>query len=185
MSGRRPPFTGWPTAFHSQLCLDGLPQGGSARAVSSDDERALGNVRKGTQEDVDALLLHQPADEEEAPGDRVALADSLREAFDVDSHRDDRLRDGRHLWNGLRERAARQPDDGSIAHDQALQCLQPRCLERECVRAVKRLRVDRERAAVQRRIDQLQEEGAGWQNDELTSLLKRKEDLRHLMEELT
>jgi len=56
---------------------------------------------------------------------------------------------------------------------------------RECVRAVKRLRVDRDRAAVQRRIDQLQEEGAGWQNAELTSLLKRKEDLRHLMEELT
>jgi DNA primase len=55
----------------------------------------------------------------------------------------------------------------------------------ECLRAVKRMRFDRERAEIQREIDRLQAQGTGWQNAELTTLLKRKEDLRHLMEELT
>jgi DNA primase len=55
----------------------------------------------------------------------------------------------------------------------------------ECTRAIKRMRFDRERAAIQRDIDKMQAQGAGWQDEELTALLKKKEDLRHLMEELT
>jgi DNA primase len=60
----------------------------------------------------------------------------------------------------------------------------PVTLVAECVRAVRRLRFDRERADLQRAIDRLQDEGAGWQSAEMTALLKKKEDLRHLMEEL-
>ena len=54
----------------------------------------------------------------------------------------------------------------------------------ECVRAIKRLRVDRDRAEVQRAIDRLQDQGTDWQDAQLTALLRKKEDLRHLMEEL-
>jgi DNA primase len=55
----------------------------------------------------------------------------------------------------------------------------------ECVRAMKRLRLDRERAAIQREIDQLQEQGAAGHGDEIETLWQKKKTLLHRIEELT
>lgn len=54
-----------------------------------------------------------------------------------------------------------------------------------CVHAFKRLRFDRERAAIQRQIDRLQEQGATQHGDEINDLWQRKKDLLHRIEELT
>ncbi len=55
----------------------------------------------------------------------------------------------------------------------------------ECARALKRLRCERERAALQREIDRLQELGAGQHEREIDALWQRKKDLLHRIEELT
>lgn len=55
----------------------------------------------------------------------------------------------------------------------------------ECARALKRLRWERERAALQREIDRLQALGAGEHGQEIDTLWQRKKDLLHRMEELT
>jgi hypothetical protein len=54
-----------------------------------------------------------------------------------------------------------------------------------CVRAIKRLRWERERAAIQREIDRLQELGATQHGHEIDNLWQRKKDLLHRIEELT
>jgi len=54
-----------------------------------------------------------------------------------------------------------------------------------CVRALKALRFDRERAAIQREIDRLQQLGAPQHGDEIEHLWQRKKDLLHRIEELT
>jgi DNA primase len=54
-----------------------------------------------------------------------------------------------------------------------------------CVRAIKRLRWERERAAIQREIDRLQELGAIQHGHEIDNLWQRKKDLLHRIEELT
>jgi DNA primase len=54
-----------------------------------------------------------------------------------------------------------------------------------CVRAIKRLRWERERAAIQREIDRLQELGATQHGQEIDNLWQRKKDLLHRIEELT
>jgi DNA primase len=54
-----------------------------------------------------------------------------------------------------------------------------------CVRAIKRLRWERERAAIQREIDRLQELGATQHGREIDTLWQRKKDLLHRIEELT
>jgi len=53
-----------------------------------------------------------------------------------------------------------------------------------CVRAIKRLRWERERAAIQREIDRLQELGAGQHGHEIDALWQRKKNLLHRIEEL-
>ena len=54
----------------------------------------------------------------------------------------------------------------------------------DCVRALKRLRFDRERASVQREIDRLQEEGAARFEDRIVDLWERKKDLLQRIEAL-
>jgi len=54
-----------------------------------------------------------------------------------------------------------------------------------CARAIKRLRWERERAAIQREIDRLQELGATEHGHEIDDLWQRKKDLLHRIEELT
>ena len=54
----------------------------------------------------------------------------------------------------------------------------------DCVRTLKRLRFDRERAAVQREIDRLQEQGAVRHEAEIVSLWARKRALLQQIEEL-
>jgi hypothetical protein len=54
-----------------------------------------------------------------------------------------------------------------------------------CVRAIKRLRWERERAAIQREIDRLQELGASQHGQEIDTLWQRKKSLLHRIEELT
>ena len=53
----------------------------------------------------------------------------------------------------------------------------------ECARAIKRLRWERERAAIQREIDRLQELGAGQHGHEIDALWQKKKDLLHLIED--
>ena len=53
----------------------------------------------------------------------------------------------------------------------------------ECVRAIQRLRCEREQAAVQREIDRLQELG-GSHDSEITALWQKKRDLLHQIEAL-
>ena len=54
-----------------------------------------------------------------------------------------------------------------------------------CARALKRLRWERERAAIQREIDRLQELGATQHGREIDNLWQRKKDLLHRIEALT
>jgi DNA primase len=54
----------------------------------------------------------------------------------------------------------------------------------DCIRTLKRLRYDRERADVQREIDRLQEAGAAHHEHEIIALWERKKNLLHLMQEL-
>ena len=55
----------------------------------------------------------------------------------------------------------------------------------DCVRALKRLRWERERADIQREIDRLQELGASQHGHEIDDLWHRKIELMHRIEELT
>ncbi|MFN7982320.1 MAG: DNA primase [Vicinamibacterales bacterium] len=55
----------------------------------------------------------------------------------------------------------------------------------ECARALKRLRYERERAAVQREIDHLQRQGSAASNSEIDALLRKKNDLGLKIEQLT
>ena len=55
----------------------------------------------------------------------------------------------------------------------------------DCVRALKRIRFDRERAGVQREIDRLQEQGAGsGVDDQIVALWDKKKDLLQRIEAL-
>jgi len=55
----------------------------------------------------------------------------------------------------------------------------------DCVRALKRLRWERERAAIQREIDRLQEMGARQHGNEIDALWQKKKDLLLRIEQLT
>jgi DNA primase len=50
----------------------------------------------------------------------------------------------------------------------------------DCVKTLKKQRYDRERAAVQREIDRLQEAGGAAYNDQINALLRRKEELQRI-----
>src|SRR5262245_51225856 len=61
----------------------------------------------------------------------------------------------------------------------------PPALPLDCARALKRLRWERERAAIQREIDRLQAMGAGQHGNEIDALWQKKKDLLLRIEELT
>jgi DNA primase len=71
-----------------------------------------------------------------------------------------------------------------IASDQAAPVTGPGDLS-ECARIVKRLRCERERAAIQREIDRLQGLGSGQHGSEINLLLNQKRTLARRIEELT
>jgi DNA primase len=71
-----------------------------------------------------------------------------------------------------------------IAGDQAPPVTGPGDLS-ECARIVKRLRCERERAAIQREIDRLQGLGSGQHGNEINLLLNQKRTLARRIEELT
>jgi len=54
----------------------------------------------------------------------------------------------------------------------------------DCARILKRLRYERERAAVQREIDRLQQLGAAQHGEQIDALWSRKQDLIHRIEAL-
>ena len=54
-----------------------------------------------------------------------------------------------------------------------------------CIRALKRLRWERDQAAIQREIDRLQQLGATQHGNEINNLWQRKKDLLHRIEDLT
>lgn len=55
----------------------------------------------------------------------------------------------------------------------------------ECARALKRIRLERERAGVQRELDRLQRQGSAASNSEIDALLRKKNDLGLQIEQLT
>jgi hypothetical protein len=55
----------------------------------------------------------------------------------------------------------------------------------ECARTLRRLRWQRERAAIQREIDRLQQLGPGASSTEIDGLLRKKNDLGLRIEQLT
>jgi DNA primase len=71
-----------------------------------------------------------------------------------------------------------------IAGDEAAPVTGPGDLS-ECARIVKRLRCERERAAIQREIDRLQGLGSGQHGSEINLLLNQKRTLARRIEELT
>jgi DNA primase len=82
----------------------------------------------------------------------------------------------------LIERLSRE--EARLAKEVAAQTGAPASSPEECVRVLKRLRCERERAELQREIDRLQELGATRHDDEITALFARKERLWHRIEEL-
>jgi DNA primase len=75
--------------------------------------------------------------------------------------------------------------DAQMVTSIASETAPPATLVEECVRAMRRLRFDRERAAVQREIDRLQDMGASQHGGEIDALWQKKKDLLHRIEELT
>ena len=61
----------------------------------------------------------------------------------------------------------------------------PQAPPTQCAQAIKRLRWERERAAIQREIDRLQQLGATQHGHEIDNLWQRKKDLLHRIEDLT
>ncbi|HYM24271.1 MAG TPA: DNA primase [Vicinamibacterales bacterium] len=61
----------------------------------------------------------------------------------------------------------------------------PVTIVHDCVAALRRRHLDRERAAIQREIDRLQQLGAVQYGNEINDLWQRKKDLLHRIEELT
>jgi DNA primase len=88
-----------------------------------------------------------------------------------------------HLPAALLQRLS--TEDAQLVTNIASEPAPPATLVDECVRAMRRLRFDRERAAIQREIDRLQQLGATQHEHEIDNLWLRKKDLLHRIEQLT
>jgi DNA primase len=137
-----------------------------------DAERGLiWSLIHNTEEALEALLDLDPEDLEELAGrDILEMARTLqKERFDL-------------LPSALLQRL-------STVNAQLVTSIAatpiPTAPPAGCVRAIKRLRWDRERAAIQREIDRLQQLGATQYGQEIDILWQRKKNLLHRIEELT
>ena len=81
---------------------------------------------------------------------------------------------------GLLERLSK--GEAALVQDIATQPGAPSEDASDCARTLKRLRYDRERAALQREIDRLQEDGASRHEAEIVALWERKKELLHRIE---
>ena len=151
--------------------------------LSSAELPSLGEVKKAEK----ALiwwLIQRPAE--------------AREVLDTLDEEDLRALAARRIFEMARslhaETAERLPSaliqrlstvDAQLVSKIASEPAPPATLVDECVRAMKRLRFDRERAAIQREIDRLQELGATQHGNENNNLWQRKKDLLHRIEDLT
>ena len=86
-----------------------------------------------------------------------------------------------HLPQTLSERLNKEEADLVFAIGQSPTCPAP---AEACVQALKRLRYERERAAVQREIDRLQEAGQGGDDARIDALWRQKKDLSQRIEAL-
>jgi DNA primase len=76
-------------------------------------------------------------------------------------------------------------EDSQVVSGIAAESAPPAKSLTECLGAIRRLRLDDERAELQRRIDELQGQGVGRNDDEIARLYHKKIALMHRMEELT
>jgi len=125
------------------------------------------------------------------PGEAVDALDSL-ESDDMKALAARRIFET--AQNLLAEPAERLPsallqrlstEDAQLVTTIASETEPPVTLVSECVRAIKLLRFDDERAAIQREIDRLQQLGANQHGHEIDNLWQRKKDLLHRIEQLT
>jgi len=142
---------------------------------------ALGQI-KVAEKGLIWALVHEP--------DATVAALSELEAIDLDGlATQDILRQAQSLqgWAGaslpkvLIERLSK--GEAELVEDIGRQTGAP-AHAADCVRTLKRLRYDRERADVQRQIDRLQESGTAQHNQEINKLLERQQGLLHRLQEL-
>ena len=126
-------------------------------ALMKDPEAALGALLELENEDLDGL----------------ATAGILRQARSLQGW------PPAGIPGGLLERLSR--GETALVREIASQPEAPSEDAADCARTLKRLRYDRERAALQREIDRLQEDGAARHDAEIVALWERKKDLLHRM----
>jgi DNA primase len=124
-------------------------------ALMKDPEAALGALLELESEDLDGL----------------ATAGILRQARSLQGW------PPAGIPGGLLERLS--TGETALVREIASQTGAPSEDATDCARTLKRLRYDRERAALQREIDRLQEDGAARHDDEIVALWERKKDLLH------
>jgi DNA primase len=127
-------------------------------ALMKDPEAALGALLELENEDLDGL----------------ATAGILRQAQSLQGW------PPAGIPGGLLERLS--TGETALVRDIASQPGAPSEDAADCARTLKRLRYDRERAALQREIDRLQEDGAARHEAEIVALWERKKELLHRIE---
>jgi DNA primase len=127
-------------------------------ALMKDPEAALGALLELENEDLDGL----------------ATAGILRQARSLQGW------PPAGIPGGLLERLS--TGETALVRDIASQPGAPSEDAADCARTLKRLRYDRERAALQREIDRLQEDGAARHEAEIVALWERKKELLHLID---
>ena len=108
------------------------------RPVAADHQRGVRTSASALQEDIHALLLSEPADEEKLSEHGRSDSDPLGEAFHVNAHRNDRLRDGIDRAAPPRRERTREAHHRGVPHDHALEPLQAAGAQGKCIGAVHR-----------------------------------------------
>lgn len=152
-----------------------LPSVAAAGHLKPAERGLIWGLFHKTEEALAALAELEPGDLEQLTGREIFEA-----AWDLRDHPSDRLPS--ELLRRLSTMNVQLVT--GIAGDQASPVTGPGDLS-ECARIVKRLRCERERAAVQREIDRLQGLGSGQHGNEINLLLNQKRTLARRIEELT